>query len=105
MRKRLEPVYYAAPSPESCPLCGRILAGPVTKHHLVPISKGGKGTTTIPLHKICHDKIHRVFTEKELSKTYNTIDALRTSAQLQEFIDWIQKKEPEYYDVSVRPKR
>ena len=46
-----------------CPLCQRqLIPGPsVDKHHLVPNSKKGKETVT--LHKICHSKLHSVFTE------------------------------------------
>ncbi|RYY56550.1 MAG: HNH endonuclease [Chitinophagaceae bacterium] len=88
-----------------CPLCGRPLAGPCTKHHLVPMSEGGKGTTTVLLHKICHDKIHRVFTEKELKRKYFTIELIQSDQSIREFVKWIQKKEPEYYDRSLRQKK
>lgn len=83
----------------------RPLAKPITKHHLQPLSKGGKGTETVPLHKICHDIIHRVFTEKELVKQYCTMELLRAAPELQEFITWVQKKEPEFFSISVRSKR
>ncbi len=56
-----------------CALCGRDLAEPCNKHHLIPLSKGGKNTSTILLHKICHDKVHAVFAEKELKRYYHTI--------------------------------
>ena len=45
----------------------------------MPLSKGGRGTTTVLLHKICHDKIHSAFTEMELKRHYNTIEKLRDS--------------------------
>jgi len=86
-------------------LCGRPLAGPCNKHHLLPISKGGKGTETVVLHKICHDKIHAVFTEMELKKHYNTIERLQQNDEIARFIKWVRKREPEYYDKSVKMKR
>ncbi|RYY59650.1 MAG: HNH endonuclease [Chitinophagaceae bacterium] len=90
---------------KDCALCGRELAEPCTKHHLIPVSEGGKGTTTVMLHKICHDKIHRVFTEKELKKKYYTIDLIQSSQSIREFVEWIRKKEPGYYDRSFRQKK
>jgi len=90
---------------EFCPLCGRRLAKPYNRHHLLPLSKGGRGTTTILLHKICHDKIHAALTEMELKQHFNTIERLRQQEEIAAFLKWIQKKEPEYYDRSVRRKR
>ena len=89
----------------ACPLCGRPLASPYNRHHLLPLSKGGKGTTTILLHKICHDKIHSVFTEMELKRHYNTIERLKENDEIVQFIKWVNKKEPQFYDKSVRKKR
>jgi len=33
-----------------CSLCGREMAEPYNKHHLIPMSKGGKNTPTVLLH-------------------------------------------------------
>ena len=87
-----------------CPLCGRDLAAPYNKHHLLPLSKGGKNTPTILLHKICHNKIHAVFTEMELKRHYNTIKRLQQHEEMAKFIKWVQNKEPEFYDKSVKLK-
>lgn len=85
-----------------CPLCGRTLAGICNRHHLIPISRGGRGTTTVLLHKICHDKIHAVLPEIELKRYYHTIERLRGQEEIAAFIGWVQKKEAEFYDRSVR---
>lgn len=90
---------------DECPLCCRPLAQPYNRHHLLPLSKGGKGTTTILLHKICHDKIHSVFTEMELKRYYNSIERLKENEEIANFIKWVSKKEPQFYDKSVRKKR
>ncbi len=90
---------------EICPLCERLLEPPFNRHHLLPLSKGGKGTTTILLHKICHDKIHAVFTEMELKRYYHTIERLQGHEEIAAFIKWVSRKEPEYYDKSLRMKR
>ena len=87
-----------------CPLCSRELAEPANKHHLIPVSKGGKNTPTILFHKICHDKIHAVFTETELKRFYNTIARLKENEEILKFIHWIHNKAPQFYHRSVRLK-
>lgn len=87
-----------------CPLCGRMMAHPCNLHHLLPKSQGGKNTPVILLHKICHDKIHAVFTEKELKKYYNSIERLQQNEEMARFIKWVRNKEPEFYDKSVKKK-
>lgn len=88
-----------------CPLCNRLLAEPSNKHHLIPLSKGGKGTTTLLMHKICHDKIHTVLTEMELKRWYHTVERLQAHPEIARFIHWVQKKEPQFYDRSARKKK
>lgn len=93
------------PAPDNnCQFCGRELGGIVNRHHLVPLSKGGAGTPMIPLHKICHDKIHSVLSETELRNYYNTMERLRTQPELEEFIRWVSKKAPEFY-VATKGKK
>lgn len=88
-----------------CPLCGRPLAAPANKHHLIPLSRGGKGTTTVLMHKICHDKIHSVLTEAEIKRGYSTIEALQQQEEIARFIRWVSSRPPEFYDKSTRRKR
>lgn len=92
------------PPEDICSLCGRPIAEPCNKHHLLPVSEGGKNTPTILLHKICHDKIHAVFTEKELKRQYNTIGKLQQHEEIAKFIKWVRNKEPQFYDKSVKSK-
>lgn len=89
----------------SCPLCDRPLARPFNRHHLMPLSKGGKNTPTVLLHKICHDKIHAVFSGKELKRHYHTIDRLKEHEAMARFLLWVRQKAPEFYDASVKMKR
>jgi len=90
---------------EICPLCERQLAPPCNRHHLLPLSEGGRGTTTILLHKICHDKIHTVLSEKELKRYYHTIERLKEKEEISRFISWVRKKDPGFYDKSVKMKK
>ena len=90
---------------QPCALCDRELAEPYNRHHLMPLSKGGKNTTTLLLHKICHDKVHAVFSENELKRYYHTIERLQEHEEVYRFVNWVRKKEPEFYDRSIRMKR
>jgi hypothetical protein len=88
-----------------CPLCNRPLAEPTTKHHLIPMSRGGKGTPTVTMHKICQTKIHAVFPERELQTYYHTVERLQGHEEIAKFIKWVSKKPPEFFDGSVKMKR
>ena len=72
-------------------------------HHLIPKSKKGKDTVLI--HKICHQKIHSVFTEKELEREWNSIEKLKSNSEINKFISWVQKKDPEFIDTSKQHSR
>ncbi len=97
---------------EICPLCGRPIEKPkhANRHHLRPLSRGGKGGDIIRLHRICHQKIHSVFTEKELERAYDTIESLLKSPEIRKFVRWVRKKPSGFYDSnktmnSLRDKR
>lgn len=81
-----------------CPLCGRpMLAGAsVDRHHFVPKSRGGR--VAVPLHRICHRKIHSLFSEKKLATRYATAEALLAHPDIRAFVEWVGRKHPEYYD-------
>ena len=83
-----------------CPLCGRRLLDDATTdlHHPVPRSHGGRAV--VPMHRVCHQKIHSVFTEAELATTYHDWNALRAHPAIADFIRWIARKPPGFYDRS-----
>lgn len=86
-----------------CQICERELGSKnISKHHLVPKSRGGRDGETIMIHNICHQKIHSVFTEKELCEKYNTVDKLRSSEEIEKFIKWVSKKDPSFYQRNKR---
>ncbi len=100
-----EALAYIAPAEKAlCLFCGRELAPPANRHHLLPVSRGGRGTETVMLHKICHDKIHSVIKESELERHYDTIEKLQQQPELARFIEWVQSKLPGFYDGSRRQK-
>ncbi len=87
-----------------CPLCGRALVpGPsVNRHHLVPRSRGGKAAFDI--HRICHSKIHSLWTEKELAAEFHDFDRIRADPRIQVFIAWVRKQDPEFRGRNLRPR-
>ncbi|MEM8956793.1 MAG: HNH endonuclease [Pseudomonadota bacterium] len=88
----------APSSPPICPLCGRPIPPgvPQSLHHLTPKLRGGKGGPTVLLHQICHNEIHASLSETELARSYSTVAALKTHPRLARFIDWVQKRPPEF---------
>lgn len=94
--QQLGPPPPSADAPEPCPLCGRpLIAGPsVDEHHLVPRSQGGKEKFLV--HKICHQKIHQVFTEKELARHFSSWALLQSHEEIAVFIQWVKKRPPEF---------
>ena len=67
------------------------------EHHLIPKAKGGKYTEKVRLHRICHEKIHSIWTEGELANVYNNVESILTNPDMISFIKWIRKKPPEFY--------
>jgi len=88
-----------------CPLCGRpLVPGPsVNEHHMVPRSHRGRDTVT--MHRICHSKIHTVFSERELASYYHTVERLLEHEEIRKFVSWVRKKDPEYFDRNHAPSR
>ena len=74
-----------------------------SRHHLVP--KSHKGRDTVTLHRICHRKIHSLFTERELARTYNTIERLLAQPDIAAFRTWVAKKPPEFYAPTFASRR
>ncbi|GAA6156643.1 hypothetical protein NBRC116588_21160 [Pyruvatibacter sp. HU-CL02332] len=78
-----------------CALCARPLGDRVEKHHLIPRLKGG--TQTVPLHPICHKKIHSLFTESELAQSFHTVEALTDHPDVAAFIKWVRKRPADFH--------
>ena len=88
-----------------CPLCQRTLAEPMSKHHRIPLSQGGTGEDFVMMHRICHSKVHSVFNEKELARNYNSIEKILESEDIQKFVNWVKKKDLDFYDGSFKAKK
>lgn len=88
-----------------CPLCGRpmVAGASVNQHHLIPRTYGGRETVT--MHRICHDKIHAVLSERDLRDAYHDFESLRAHPDLARFIRWVARKHPEFHDGHTTRKR
>ena len=94
--KEVEGWYKPALIP-MCPLCEReIPPSQSDDHHLVPRLKGGKETTA--MHRVCHRQIHALFSEAELAKKYNTVEALLAVPEVQKFVNWVKTKPIDFCD-------
>ncbi|RVU38294.1 HNH endonuclease [Hwanghaeella grinnelliae] len=88
-----------------CPICGRpLIEGPsIDRHHWIPRSKGGSGWST--LHRICHKKIHSLFSEDTLAKEFSSAEALLAHPDIQTFVKWVRKQPPELIGRHAKPNR
>ncbi|WP_436716053.1 hypothetical protein U8335_28405 [Roseiconus lacunae] len=87
-----------------CELCGRRTKRGTTEHHLIPRTchrnKWFKKRYTRQLMQktisVCHDChrcIHRfVPREKELGRSYNTIEDLLAHEQIGRFVEWVSQR-------------
>lgn len=90
---------------QCCPICRRNLGTKnISKHHLLPKSQGGKHSETILIHNICHQKIHSLFTAKDLKANFDTVEKLTANEQMQKFIKWVAKKDPSFYQKNKKSK-
>jgi hypothetical protein len=97
--------YLPTMEENQCPICGRVLAEPLSRHHIVPLSQGGSGEDTILMHKVCHNKVHSLFNEKEIARTYTSISKILENEDVQKFVGWVKKKPLDFYDGSLKAKK
>jgi hypothetical protein len=88
-----------------CPLCGRSMHdGPsIDRHHWLPKSCGGYAAD--PMHRICHTKVHSLFSERELAAFYATPEQLRDHPEMRKFITWVRRMPSEYIGKNQPPRR
>ena len=97
----LEPWYQAPETEIVCALCGCIVPpAQRDEHHLIPKSRGGRETT--PLHRICHRRLHALFTKSQLASNFATVEALLGNVNVQKFVAWVRKKPPDFYERTRR---
>ena len=82
-----------------CPLCLRPIppGAKSSRHHLIPVLKGGRNKGTVLLHHVCHAAIHARFTEAELARRLHDPEALRAAPEMEDFLRWISTKPPDFH--------
>lgn len=85
-----------------CCLCDRERHD-ITRHHLIPrtthknkwVKERFLITTlreTVAMCKPCHKQIHVLISEKDMAKTYNTVEDLKAHPEVAKWIDWVKDK-------------
>lgn len=110
----LEEVEEILPEDMPCELCGRTDIE-LTRHHLIPQSRHNKARTkkefsrqemktqVAMLCQACHNQVHEVFSNQELSSHYHTVERLKEHSEMAKFINWV-KKRPSGQTVRVKGK-
>ncbi len=86
---------------KNCELCKREVER-TSRHHLIPRTMHKnkwfkKNFTkeqmiqTVDLCKQCHKQIHIFVSEKELGRTYNTIEKLLEHEKIRTFVNWLNR--------------
>lgn len=90
------------PKAKHCELCER--NKPLSFHHLIPkknhnrnyfektFAKEDMKTRGVWLCYLCHKKLHKTFSEKDLGKSLNTLQSLKEQKEIQVFIIWAKKQ-------------
>ena len=78
-----------------CWLCARDMGETVEWHHPVPRSKGGKAR--VPVHPICHRTVHAHFTNAEMGRMGEDVDAIRAHPEVAKFLRWIADKPADFH--------
>ena len=78
---------------DNCPLCKREMVYK-RKHHLVPISRGGKHDVKVLVCEDCHSSIHSLFSNKELERKYNSAEALLNDERFAKMAEFLAKRDP-----------
>jgi len=87
----------------NCPICQRPYGEMMQDHHLKPRTFRNRNKQVkeqdnlVTIHKICHSAIHAFFKEKELYKYYHTVERLLENEEMQNFVNWVKKKDPDFY--------
>jgi len=97
-----------------CELCGRDVSE-ITTHHLIPrtrhknkrnkreFARSEVRGRTIEVCRPCHKNSHAVLSNKELERSYNTLEALQGHPDIRKFSEWVASRPPDAH-VTVRAK-
>jgi hypothetical protein len=87
----------------ACWLCGRPMGKTTILHHPLPKSRGGRDV--VPMHPICQQTLIANFTNAELQRHGTDVEALLANANVRKFVDWVAKKDPDFYAATTKKQR
>ena len=86
-----------------CPICERDVPTEYQEqHHLIPKQKKGRKTVVVCCN--CGDMLHKLFTNQELAKKYNTIENINLNESVQKWAKWANKK-PNDFSICMKTKK
>ncbi len=81
-----------------CELCEREMEQ-LTVHHLTPRQntkrKKADPGPTAEICSACHRQVHALFDNKQLARELNSIKKLKDEPQMQKFLAWVKKQDPQ----------
>lgn len=77
----------------SCELCERDVEK-LTIHPLIPKQKKGHHGPKINICSACHRQIHTLYNNTRLAQELNSLEKLKYEPQMQKFLSWVRKQEP-----------
>ncbi|WP_459477617.1 HNH endonuclease [Clostridium saccharoperbutylacetonicum] len=86
-----------------CELCNRNVPI-ITKHHLIPLAKGGRKFETLSLCTACHQQIHALFTNRELATHYYSLESLKKDYKIIKYLRFIENI-PGDYELTIKKSR
>lgn len=87
-----------------CELCKREVEA-LTRHHLKPKARGGAKGMCAMVCLSCKDMIHKLISNKDLDKTYNSIPMLLQHGKIQTYVNWIKKQKNESVTMAEKKRR
>lgn len=95
---------YGAPRKYICDLCDRKVEA-LTRHHLIPKSRGGsKGDIILVCHS-CKDMIHKLIPNKELEREYNTVSKIKEHSKVKTYLKWIKKQKKDRVTMAKKKRK
>ncbi len=77
---------------DRCPTCNRDNSYYPAEHHMIPKSRGG--TETIRICADCHSAIHAAYPNKELEKSFYSLELILSDDKLKKAFAFLSKQEP-----------
>lgn len=89
---------------DKCDLCKREVEK-LTRHHLIPKSRGGSKGDVIKVCISCKDMIHNLIPNKLLDRKYNTLEKIKSHPKVRKYVKWIYKQKKERVTIATKKRK